>query len=562
MVTAGKEGAGMRLATVLTALLIAVIPVLGEEGVFIPWNEFETLYRDYVEREIMKTAMEPRAEPQVYSIDEARYQCHVRPDGAEVDVLVSGRVISGPPEPIPLFGSDVVITSIDQVTGGAVITPSDLNVTAILPDGSGPAFQFIARLLVRAGEDGGAKSISFSIPRALQNTLEVSIPGELRLLDAQGIADGDGIYRFSASPSLSLRYADTQRLEAATVIQIDSLSRISAQRGRTFIATHFLPVRAVPDSLIIHVPSGAKYLSSSLRAASIRELDNGQYELTIPSEERGAFTIEWALDTPSDGGPVVLTLPVIEGNGGQQGRFILDEPEDGQIAAAADGLVSRIPAGRLPEPLRQAAAGVQFYMSVPAESPVTLTPTRFQPVSTPVTVLESQYFFSSFEENGNVLSVVVMDVPPDVGPRLELKAVPNAEIWSLTVNGVKKKVYGGDAGTWMIPLDAGQPSHVELAFLEEKEKLGLQGRLEASIPETGLPSQEVRIGIALPSRVELLSMEGPVSPAKGDEWTAPAEFAGNRYYFSRAFYKGEGMALAVSYKEPVDRTAGQGGPAR
>ncbi len=542
----------MRLVTILIAALIAVMPVLGEEGVVIPWNEFKTLYRDNLEREIMKTVAKPKPAPQVYSFDEAQYQCRLRPDGAEVDVLISGKLISGPAKPIPLFTSDVVITAISNASGCTVLSPSDLDATAILPDGSSALFQVAARLLVRAVEDAGAQRISFAIPRALQNTLEVTMPEDLRLLDAQGIADGEGIYRFSASPSLALRYANKQRLEAATVIQIDTLSRISAQRGRTFIATLFLPLRPMPDGLVIDAPPGAKYLSSSLRTSSIREVKDGRYALTLPAEERGVFSIEWALDTPGEAGPITLALPVIEGNGGQQGRFVLEEPEDGQIDATADGLVTRIPADRLPEPLQQAAAGAQFYMSVPVENPITLTPTRFQPVSTPVTVLESQYFFSSFEENGNVLSVLILDVPPDVGPRLELKAVADAEIWSLTVNDVKKKVYGGDDGTWMIPLDSGKPSHVVLAFLEQKEKLGLQGRLEASIPETGLPSQEVRVGIALPARVELLSMEGPVSPAKGDDWPVPTEFVGNRYFFSRAFYKGEGMALAISYKEPVD----------
>lgn len=541
----------MRLATLSLVLLVAAAtPASGEESVFVPWEEIKTLYREKLEREFEDARLQ---EPQVYSLDEARYRIRLLPGGAEIDVLVTGKSVSGKPAPIPLFGKGAVVTSVSQVTGGTVMTPSDLDTTAILPDGPGVAFQFVARLLAEAEEDSGAKSITVPIPKALQNALELDVPAGLQLLNAQGIADEEGVYRFSASPSLTLRYVDTARLEAATVIQIDTLSRISAQRGRTFLSAHFLPVRAVPESLILQAPAGAKYLSSSLRTSSIRELGDSRYELTLPEDQAGVFSIEWAIDMTADGSPITLTLPAIEGNGGQQGRFVLEEPEDGQVTIAAEGLVPRIPVDRLPEALRPATAGAQFYASVPAESAITLTPSRFQPVSTPTTVLESQFLFVSFEENGNVLSVLVLDVPPDVGPRLELKAVPNAEIWSVTVNGAKKKVYGGDEGTWMIPLDSGQPSHVELAFLEEKEKLGLQGRLEASIPETGLPSQEVGIGVALPSRVELLSMEGPVSPAKGDEWPIPVEFVGTRYFFSRAFYKGEGMALAVSYKEPVDR---------
>ncbi len=146
-----------------------------------------------------------------------------------------------------------------------------------------------------------------------------------------------------------------------------------------------------------------------------------------------------------------------------------------------------------------------------------------------------------------------MDVPPDVGARMELKAVPDSEIWSLMVNGARRRVYGGEQDTWIIPLASGQVSHVELAFLRKGPKLGLQGRLEALVPESGLPSQDVRVGVALPARVELLSMEGPVSAASGEAWKLPTEFVGKPYFFTRSFYNGEGMRLAISYKEPVNQ---------
>ncbi len=539
----------MKLVVFAAAILFAAAPGQAQDNVLVPWEELKTLYREKMEREFEESL---EKEPQVYSIDEARYVVRLLPDSAEVDVLVSGRSVSGDPAPIPLFGEGAVVTNVSQVTGGTIMTPTDLETTAILPEGEGVAFQLVARLLAQATEDKGEKRINVPIPRALQNALEIDAPAGLQLLEAQGIADAGGVYRFSAGSQLTLRYVDTARLEAATVIQVDTLSRISAQRGRTFLTTHFYPERAVPKSLNLQAPEGAKFLASSLRTSSIRELGDGRYELKFPEEQFAVFSVEWAIDVPDNGEPVTLRLPTIDGNGGQQGRFVLDEPEDGQVTASAEGLVTRIPIERVREELRAAAAGAHFYANVPAENAVTLTSSRFQPVSTPTTVLDSQYLFVSFEENGNVLSVLVLDVPPDVGPRLELKAVPGAEIWSLTVNGAKKKVYGGDEDTWMIPLDSGQPSHVELAFLQEKEKLGLHGRLEATVPETGLPSQEIGIGIALPSRVELLSMEGPVSPAQGEQWPIPAEFVGARHFFSRAFYKGEGMALAVSYKEPVE----------
>jgi hypothetical protein len=299
-------------------------------------------------------------------------------------------------------------------------------------------------------------------------------------------------------------------------------------------------------------PQGAKYISSSLRPSSISRSENDRYELRVPPDEKGVFSVEFALDAAKGGAGLSLVLPAIEGNNGRQGRFVVEEPEDGQVTVTAEELVSQIPVERLGETLGQTIATSRFYMSVPPNGAITLTPRRFQQVATPTTVLASQQFLVSFEENGSVLSVLVLAVPPEVGPRLRLKAVPGAEIWSLKVNKASKKVYAGEEGAWMIPLDSGQLSVVELAFLQQGPKLGLEGRLEAAMPETGLPSQEVQVGVALPARVDLLSIEGPVSPAKAQEHELPAEFVGKQYWFARSFHKGEGMTLAISYKEPVN----------
>jgi hypothetical protein len=59
--------------------------------------------------------------------------------------------------------------------------------------------------------------------------------------------------------------------------------------------------------------------------------------------------------------------------------------------------------------------------------------------------------------------------------------------------------------------------------------------------------------------VQLLSLEAPLSAANGASWRIPAEFAGKPHFFSRSFYKGEGMKLVVSYKEPADAGAAAAG---
>lgn len=546
----------MRVLVVLILLMIAAVPLIAEEGVVIPWEEFKSLYRESIEREITNKLAQPVPAPQVYSIDEARYRVELDRAGARVEALISGRVLSGTPQPIPLFGKDSVVTVVEQATGGSVTSCEDGRM-AFLPEATQTGFQVVVQFLVEAKDDNGARAVKLDIPPALQNALELTTAADMSVIEAPGILDAQGARHFAACSNLTIRYADTKQVEAATavemahVIELDSVSRITLQGDRLFIASYFLPTRALPDTLVLTAPRGAKYISSSLRPSSLSRLENDRYELRVPSDPKGIFSIEFVLENVNEGS-FSLTLPTIEGNNGRQGRFVVEEPEDGQVTVTAEELVSQIPVERLGEALVPAIATSRYFMSIPPNGTITLTPRRFEQVATPTTVLASQQFFASFDENGTVLSVLVMAVPPEVGPRLKLKAVPGAEIWSLKVNKAGKKVYAGEEGAWMIPLDSGQTSLVELAFLQQGPKLGLQGRLEAVMPETGLPSQEVLVGVALPPRVDLLSVEGPVSPGKGQQCELPAEFVGKPYWFGRSFHKGEGLTLAISYKEPVN----------
>lgn len=176
-------------------------------------------------------------------------------------------------------------------------------------------------------------------------------------------------------------------------------------------------------------------------------------------------------------------------------------------------------------------------------------------------VLEALSLFTSFDDSGKVLSTLVLDLPKQSGESLALKPVAEATIWSLRVNGQARQVYNDEQGNWRIPLTPEDVSHVELAFLRQGEKLGLQGELKVVVPETGLASQQLRVGVALPERVELLLADGPLAPADGSAWQMPKELVGRPYFFSQSFHQGEGATLTISYKEPVNQSAQQPGGA-
>ena len=93
----------MKRLPLLIVVLLAGGLAGATETVSVPWPEFRQLYRESIEREIMKTVKEPAAKkmPQVYSIEEAVYRLTIGRRNGKGEALLSGRIVSGDAEPIP-----------------------------------------------------------------------------------------------------------------------------------------------------------------------------------------------------------------------------------------------------------------------------------------------------------------------------------------------------------------------------------------------------------------------------------------------------------------------------
>jgi hypothetical protein len=519
----------------LLALVLLFPPsaLCAEESIPIPWTEFKALYRESIEREVMKAPREKV--PLIYTLEEATYHLTISEKSAGGHVLLSGKILSGDPEPIPLFSKDMVIAGVKQVSGGSLLSDkSHTDMMYFLPDGKTGAFQVLLSFLLEPKEDSRSRFLTIAIPQALKNSLALTLPPGTRLLDEPGILDADNLYHFPTAQSLTVRFLDTKGLSTVSPVEVDMFSRIRLHGKRAVITTGFSPHQPTPASLTLKAPKGSHYVSSSLNPSWIRQLDNGLYAIQLPSHMEKPFTTQFSVES-SVKDKLSFQLPVIKDNNGKEGAFVIEEPDDGQITIVGDGPLSQTPIERLATALKNLAGENRFYMHMPPDNTLNLHIKRFQPVSTPPIVLDSQDFFTSFDDNGTMLSVLVMDIPPDLGPRMKLKPLPGAEIWSLKVNGRKKTVYSGKEHEWIIPLAEGTISHVELAFLRRGENLGLRGRLETTLPETGLPARKVRVGVALPERLQLLSVEGPIGPESGESWKLPKEFMGKLHFFSRSF---------------------------
>jgi hypothetical protein len=546
-----------RLAAAAVGLAATIAQ--GGDTVSVPWEEVKTLYRESVRREIMDKAEESAKQrrPQVHAIDEAVYRVSVGRQSASGEVLLSGRVLEGGPDPIPLFDAGVVLGPVRTVAGGTLLCrPEDGGRIAFLPGGQ-TNFQVELMFLLPAREDGRSRAVAFTPPTALRGSLTVALPPDLTLVAASGLADSNAVRRLAPGEPVVIRFSEASAT-AEAALEADLLTTVGFRDEAPVISLLVAPVKPVNRPLMLRAPPGFKLDTLSTSSPWSAGSDPGVCRVSLPADFREQLRAEFVPERQTAGHTFAFVLPAIEGNTGQEGWLTTTDPDDGQIVMTSDAPMAEVSVGRLPPALRQQAARGRACSRVKAGQRVTAELKRFAAVSTPPIVMDSVRFFSSFEENGGVLSVLQLDVPAEAGPRLRVKAAPEAEVWSLTVNGERRNVYANGDGAWVIPLAAAGTSRVELAFLCAQPKLGLQGRLETAVPETPFPARHVLVGLALPARVEVLSVEGPVNPAPGTAVKPPAEFAGKPHYFSRAFYKGEGMKVAAFYKEPV-KNAEQGG---
>jgi hypothetical protein len=495
----------------------------------LPWDEFKTLYRAQLERELV-----PPVQPARYTLEAADYRVQLTPTEARVLVQLRGRVLAGARLPLPLFDVATPVVRVGTLTGGVLL--AEAGKLCLLPDESG-AYQVELELVPVVKETARGRVITLVVPTAVRNSAELVLDPSLTLLEAPGVRSEDGRYYFSAQTPLQVAYRTTVADAVADAPSLDVQTSLSTQAERLLLQVRLQPTQPVYGALQLRLPPGATWIGGSVNPAWVRQTEQA-LRLTLPPGHTEALTVQLAL-TATAAHQYPFSLPQITDNRGNEGRFSWREPEDSQWQLSGTGWRA----------LTAAQPGERSFQAEPnAQLQLHITP--YTALSTPPLVLGQLQWFTSFAEGGQVLSVLRLDVPPEAGTRLLLPAVQDARVWALKVNGVRKEVYVlGEQ--WVIPLSPGALSKVELAYVRQGAKLGLQGRLEAVLPALGLPAREVQVGMALPTRVMLETLEGDFTPLAQPLTDVPAEFIGRGYFFSSAFYQGDAMPLAISYLEPV-----------
>ena len=533
--------------------LLAAQGVLGEDTVTVPWAEFSGLYRERIEREVREDLGQEDAGSE-YVLTCAEFDLRLDGDCLRGQAQFEGRAVTGEPF-APLLDGSVLVAGIGPVEGGAIVRREGR--AGILAEAGG-SFRAVLDILVPVSDDGEILSSVFTAPEALQQRLRLDLPDTVRVLEAPGLRDVSGTYHLAAGGRIALRLAREAAPGEIAAPELDGITRVVLDGNRWMCTTHYLPRRPLRSAFEIALPAGARLQATSLTPGQLRQSAPARCRVDLAASAAGAFTVAYTLDVSPGEDVVTFPLPVIAGNAGEDRYLLIEQPDDAQLAFDDGGQPSLPRRVRTPPRLRELAGGPERCLVLEEGEPVALRVTRYAAVATPAAVLETMRFHTSFEENGGALSVLEVEVPPSVGSRLYVERIAGASIWGLTVNGEKREVRANEEGAWVIPLEPAKVSRVELTFLAKVPALGLQGRIEAVLPRTGLPAHRLVVGLGLPERVELMSLEGPVTPmGEGELPAQPAPGGGSRYSFSAAHYDGSGMTISAYYKEPARDPAAQ-----
>jgi hypothetical protein len=522
----------------------------------VPWNELKQMMRQNIEAELVEKRPAPQA--MVFSLNRGQYHLTLRRHGASGRMTLTGVAIAGDLAPIPLLDRSPAIEAIQQSAGGHLL--SDGGGLSFLPEGHGP-FEIKLAFALPLAENGGELAVDLPVAPALQNRIAIDPSDGLVLTLPPGIESSDGSFLFSADRRLRIRFAETAPDSRETDPEVATLSLISAKGKQMVLNTLLWPLTPLTTPIEVSVPEGFTLAASSMgRAVSLSE-SGRSLRIQWPQHADRPQALEFRAPLKPAGDRIRFVLPRITGNLANEGLVWLEQPENGQIRLAPANAPAAVSTTTLPPEMQPVIPAGRQPLLVDPEQAVDVRLRRFEAAETPPTVLSDLAFYVAFEENGHILSVLQMTVPPGTGDHLTMAAPQQAQIWSLTVNGRSRQVFKTPEGQWVLPISPDTTSQVELVFLRKGQKVGLQGRLEARLPETGLPCAMVTVGIALPKRVELLSLDGPVSPAESAPERVPRDFIGRPHFFERAFYKGEPLTLEIAYREPAGvRTTVAGKP--
>jgi hypothetical protein len=526
------------------------------ETATVPWAEFKDLYTEHLQKTLRADADKAAAGGPGYTLRRADIRLRVDGDSAIGEIVIAGETLRDPPLLVPLIDGTTTIADVREQSGGTVVRSAE---GIALRSNSAGAFQVRLDMVIPIEQDRNLRAFTVQSPQAIANAMAIVLPDGARFVTQPGVAGPDGLRHIAAGQTHTVRFIAAQEDQTAMAPTIDIFTELSLNQHRLRLVSLLAPQQTTAGPFELTLPAGARLISTTIRDSWWQSLGDGRYRVDLPADLASAVEITTEIDA-ADQRELALSLPSIKDNLGAEGNFSVREPVQTRILVKGAGLATNMPAEQLPEPIRERWPALAEFDYSSDNQPMTVTLEKLKTVTAPALVLDAVTFTTSLGEDGQLLTTLRLDVPATAGPRLSLKPVPDSEIWSVLVNGERREILNDDGRTWIVPLDGDAAAHVEISLLSRRDKPALAGKLDLALPETGLTARTVYYGLTLPHRLELVSMESDLTPQDPATLAANEVLKGTPYVFSRAFYRGEKIPVALMYREPVTANATPAAP--
>lgn len=302
----------------------------------------------------------------------------------------------------------------------------------------------------------------------------------------------------SAEPLLTVETMAPIRKQGKYDAQVDTLVSLGevTMRGSAGIQID-VKSGSVLD-LNLALPAGVNVLNvtgPSLRQHQVRTDQNGQLiEVEFTQEMSGQFQMEVNYEYILSDSQSELAVPTIQVKGAevQHGRIAVEALTAVEIQVAGQSQLSTLEINELPQQLVLKTTNpilLAFkYVNADVAHQLTLQMTRHQELATQVAAIETADYQTLITDDGLAVTTARFDVRNSRLQFLRLSLPPEAEVWSVFVDGQAEKPANAqdqaanshDILIKMLNSATGFP--VEVVYAVPVAKMGLFGTLQAQLP--------------------------------------------------------------------------------
>lgn len=542
------------MRTIFIISLFFLTSVQANSEVTLTLEEYRQMYdRIQTQDTLISHLREPeqqkinRAREALSAIETVIYQLRVEGDQLFGNIQLSGKTVRGAPTQFPVFKPNFATTGILEVAG-AELSLDDKGFYQLYSQDNKPFNLHLS--FVQNFENMSSGDFTTVLPtiEAIQQTLTLTLPDHVELIDSNLSPITEGLFGIpgEVAPRLTFRKKLISRGKDQP-IAVESFSTLEVRQDYVLVESYFVPTQPINQPLLVKLARGSSNIASNLDTDSVEINETGSLTLRFKANWMTPFTLRYHL--PLDELVAVWQVPMIEGNFGNQKGFYISPSVGLSIEPSHPELISNIAISSLSKQMVSVARQNEPYYQIVVGEPVTLKIQRFSEVSKPEFILDTLHFRVDITDTGKRRNTLTFVLPvQNQATQITLKAIPQAQLWSLKVDGELKPLYQQKGRDWVLPVTANKQSTVELVYLEELDKPGISGNMDINLPETQLAAEMLYVSIMLPSRLSLINIDtAMLAEDQGETNNQP-----NQYFFRSPYYRGGAMSSSLYYAESLN----------